>query len=411
MPGPARGVLYVSYDGVLEPLGESQVVAYLERLARDVPLSLLTFEKPVDLADAGRRQRMADRLRSCGITWVPLPYHRRPPVLSTIADVCRGLWWALPRARRGEFAVVHARSYVAALIALALKRAAGCAFLFDMRGFWVDEKADAGQWRRGGWLYRAGKWFERRFFASADAIVSLTRRGVEAFATLGYEMQPGVIVEVIPTCTDLERFVPAPGDDRAAGRPRVVGYVGTLSNWYLREETLAYLAWLDRQMDGLQFLFVTREDHQRLRDDAMRAGIPGERLTIRQATFAEMPALVRGMDIGVFFIRPCFSKLASAATKLGEFLASGVPVVINAGIGDSGDFVRDHGVGVVLPEATPQAFEASLAPVRAVLADPSARARCRAAAEYFRLERGVDAYRRIYEALLAGGGPHPRGAA
>ena len=32
---PAIAVLYLSYDGMLEPLGESQVVAYLVPLARD----------------------------------------------------------------------------------------------------------------------------------------------------------------------------------------------------------------------------------------------------------------------------------------------------------------------------------------------------------------------------------------
>jgi hypothetical protein len=47
-------VLYITYDGVLEPLGESQVVSYLERLASDVSLTLLSFEKPVDLADQSR---------------------------------------------------------------------------------------------------------------------------------------------------------------------------------------------------------------------------------------------------------------------------------------------------------------------------------------------------------------------
>ena len=33
MPEAVTTILYVTYDGVLEPLGESQVVAYLERLA------------------------------------------------------------------------------------------------------------------------------------------------------------------------------------------------------------------------------------------------------------------------------------------------------------------------------------------------------------------------------------------
>ena len=46
--GTARGrgrVVYVSYDGANEPLGRSQVVAYLERLARSWDITLVSFEK------------------------------------------------------------------------------------------------------------------------------------------------------------------------------------------------------------------------------------------------------------------------------------------------------------------------------------------------------------------------------
>ena len=44
-------ILYVSYDGMLEPLGQSQVLAYLERLADGYEVNLLSFEKPSDTLD------------------------------------------------------------------------------------------------------------------------------------------------------------------------------------------------------------------------------------------------------------------------------------------------------------------------------------------------------------------------
>ena len=40
---PVR-TLYISYDGVLEPLGESQVVTYLERLSARYDITLVSFE-------------------------------------------------------------------------------------------------------------------------------------------------------------------------------------------------------------------------------------------------------------------------------------------------------------------------------------------------------------------------------
>ena len=41
-------VLYITYDGLMEPLGQSQVLAYLERLAPGRRIHLLSCEKTDD---------------------------------------------------------------------------------------------------------------------------------------------------------------------------------------------------------------------------------------------------------------------------------------------------------------------------------------------------------------------------
>jgi len=107
------------------------------------------------------------------------------------------------------------------------------------------------------------------------------------------------------------------------------------------------------------------------------------------------------MDLGVFFIKVCFSKKGSAATKLGEFLATGVPVVINDGIGDSGKIVREHNVGVTLSEIGPESFRASLKDVEWLLRDRSVHMRCVAVARrYFDLEQGVAKYAALYDRMM-----------
>src|SRR5437899_6147427 len=101
-PSPLRRVLYISYDGMLEPLGESQVVAYLERLADRAAITLLSFEKPSDFGDAARVSAMRERLDRVGIAWIPRSYTKRPPVLSTAIDIMRGCLVARRWARDGE---------------------------------------------------------------------------------------------------------------------------------------------------------------------------------------------------------------------------------------------------------------------------------------------------------------------
>jgi len=399
-------VLYISYDGLLEPLGESQVVAYLERLAkRGRRMMLLSFEKPNDAADRSRFSAMQERLSVSGIEWKPLRYHKRPSLFATAYDVARGVTVAFNLVRRGQVRLIHARGYVASLIALAMRRLCGVKFLFDMRGFWADEKVDGGHWAQGSLLYRVTKFCERSFFESADGIVSLTEAGVESFESLGYNLQQGVPVVVIPTCTDLARFHPGSKDPELVSRLGlqgrvVIGCTGTVSNWYLRQSMLDCLASLAQKDDRLRFLMVTREDHRMLLADAERAGLAQERLVLTQVPYAMMPHYVRLIDVGLFFIKPCFAKKGSSATKLGEFLATGVPVVINDGVGDSGLIVKRHGVGVVLPGVEPADFVAAGEGIKWMLDDPDIARRCRETAErYFDLEAGVRRYDDIYTRL------------
>lgn len=399
-------VLYISYDGILEPLGDSQVVSYLERLAAEHGITILSFEKPQDLADHSRVALMTRRLEAKKINWIRLRYHKRPRVLSTVYDVWRGMMRARKAARKSDFQIVHARSYVSALIGLAAGRASGALFLFDMRGFWVDEKVEAGHWKAKSRLYRIGKWWERRFFASADAIVSLTEEGVRAFPQIGVRPRPNTRVEVIPTCVDLKRFAPGPKDPELLSSlgladATVIGCVGTMGNWYMRTEMLQYLAHLTRSLERVKILIVTRDDHAELGRDAEAAGIPPDRLAITKAPFTDMPRHMRLFEAGVFFIKPTLSKRGSAATKLAEFLATGIPLVINAGVGDSGAIVTEGNVGVVLETLDAESFDRSLPLLEAALADPAMADRCRAlAAERFDVDRAAERYGQLYREMV-----------
>ena len=108
MPAEAR-VLYVSYDGMTDPLGRSQVLPYLVGLAaKGHRLTLLSCEKPAVLES--ERIQVRELCAAAGIEWHPLIYRNRPPVLSTLLDLAamNRAAAALPRERK--FELVHCRS-------------------------------------------------------------------------------------------------------------------------------------------------------------------------------------------------------------------------------------------------------------------------------------------------------------
>jgi len=105
-----------------------------------------------------------------------------------------------------------------------------------------------------------------------------------------------------------------------------------------------------------------------------------------------------------FFIRPSFSKQASCATKFAESLACGVPVVINSGVGDHDNHLRNRGIGIVLDKLDEQSYESAARELLELLANSETSDRCRSAAEQgFSLAGAVKQYGELYGRLIGGG--------
>ena len=62
----------------MEPLGQSQVMAYLRGLSENYSVTLITFEKPEDLANVQAVSRIRADCEVQGIDWQPRLFRRRP---------------------------------------------------------------------------------------------------------------------------------------------------------------------------------------------------------------------------------------------------------------------------------------------------------------------------------------------
>ncbi len=398
-------VLYITYDGLLDPLGQSQVQPYLRWLGRaGVRMRVLSFEKPERL-DRLTVARTRSELAACGVAWTALRYHSRPAAPATAWDILRGvivgLWLAL--LLRAD--TVHVRSYIAALIALPIIAFPRRRFLFDMRGFWADEKVEGGAWHAGGAMYRLFKRLESVFLGRADAVVVLSERGAALVRTLLPPGRSRVPVAVIPTCTDLELFRPdeMPLPAMAERRGLNLVYLGSLGTWYLPVEMLRFFGALLEKYPESGFRFISGAPEDELKAAVAESGLTPQaaaRVSLGPLPRESVPAALARADFSIFFIRPSFSKQASCATKFGESMACGVPVLINSGIGDHDTHVETGRVGLVLEDLSPDSFHRALESIPTLLADPGLRLRCRALAEnLFSLERAGQTYLELYGEL------------
>ena len=397
----SRGqTLYLTRNGLLEPLGQSQVLAYLRGLSRDHRITLITYEKPDDWADTARMAAMRAECDRHSIRWLPQRFRPRPKVIAPAMSMMRMAWlvWREVRARRAE--LVHARSYIPAAVALTVHRLTGVPFIFDMRALWPEEMITAGRLRRGSFLHHAIVAAERACLRHAAAVVSLTDAAVAHLKSEYPKELDQQRLVVIPTCADLARFRRAPANSPGV---RVHGCIGTiLSGWFRTDWLGAWLTTVAAADPSARFEIVTRDDPDRVREALDPEACLGSRLSIGAAPASAMPDKLALHDLSVmFYAGGETSELGRSPTRMAEVLGCGVPVVANAGVGDVARIITENRVGILVEGTEPAQMQQALAELDELLADPDLAARCRATAErYFSLEAATEAYRQLYTDIL-----------
>ena len=340
--------LYLSYDGMTDPLGQSQVLPYLFGLSKlGHQITLISFEKP---EYANLKPHIANLCKENQVEWIPLSYTRKPPVISTVRDLLKLRQLTRKLVKQGDYDIVHCRSYLTALIGLHLKRQLGLKFIFDMRGFWADERVEGNIWSLKNpvfkMIYNYFKRKEQTFLTEADQVVSLTHQGKEII--LSWEKKIGKVapVTVIPCCVDTDLFDPK---NFKAYSPDpnyyTLGYVGSLGTWYLVTEMLVYFKKVKEQKANARFMIITKDDPRIILDQLEELGLQAEDVLIQPATRNEVPVFLQQMDLCISFIKSSFSKQASSPTKLAEMMAMNRQIVCNTGVGDVDYYLKAYTYG------------------------------------------------------------------
>lgn len=407
-----KRVLYLSYDGMTDPLGQSQVLPYLIGLTKkDYQFTLISFEK-TDRFNKGKS--VIEKIcHENHIDWHPLPYTKTPPILSTIKDLrslkkkIRDLHTANP------FLLVHCRSYITALAGLWMKKKWGVKMIFDMRGFWADERVDGGLWNLKNPLFKTVyKYFKRKekqFFEKADYTISLTHNAekvIHSWQTIAGQPIP---IQVIPCCVDLALFNPASIHLSAIAEKKrelnipdgisVLSYIGSIGTWYMLPEMLAFFKrWLQKEQ-GAIFLFVTNDNAEHILDQATAVGIPCDNMRIMSAARTEVPLFISLCDYSLFFIKPVFSKKASSPTKQGEIMAMGKPLICNSKVGDTDYIVKEYHSGILIEDFTDVSYDKIIEVTirQTVFNGKTIRV---GAQQFFSLEEGVHRYDQVYNNVL-----------
>lgn len=412
MPGnEQKKILFISYDGMTDPLGQSQVIPYLKGLSKaGYSIFLLSCEKKEVFEQ--NRQTIQQLLDADDIKWIPLSYTKKPPVASTMLDVFKLKKAAKKIHRENKIDMVHTRPGIPALVGLWMKKKMGVKFLNDIREFYANSRVDGGMWNTKTPVYRSIYDYFKRKEAEAvrinDGIVCLTY-AAENIIRDWKEYNAAIPMEVIPCSVDMNLFNPATITENEKIKLKaelnikendlLVSYLGSIGGWYLTDEMMQFCKILISRIPAVKLLFISPHRHDEITSLAEKYGIPAEKIMMKKANRLQVPLLLSLSWYSVFFIKPCYSKQSSSPTKHGEIMAMGIPLITNSGVGDVEMIVEKYQSGIVLKSFTDQDYNNAIDDMQVTGINQSIKIR-EAAKEFYALETAIEKYIRIYKRIL-----------
>lgn len=400
-----KSFLFVSIDGITDPLGQSQILPYLIELTKKGhSVGIASVEKERNF---GKNKELVQQLcTQNNITWNYTFYDTKVPIYSQYKNY-KNLKTIVAGQVKSNNTVLHCRSYLPGLIGLDFKKKLGVPFIFDMRGFWADERIEGNIWKLTNpihkRLYNFFKKKEKELFQNADQVVSLTHKAKEIILSwhLGVEEDK---IHVIPCCADLQFFSRNKIDESNLKELKksldisettfVLNYNGSLGTWYMMNEMMGFFKELLVLKKSI-FLIVTKDNPEIAFVAAKKHGVDVNRIVVKSATRNEMPSYIAISDASLFFIRPTFSKSASSPTKMGELLSMQVPVITNKGVGDVEDIIAKSSCGVLINDFDSSSYTKAIKELLANIDIYKSNAEA-TAATYFDLNSGAETYNKIY---------------
>lgn len=406
-----KKILFISYDGMTDPLGQSQVIPYLQGLSKKgFRFYLLSCEKPG--AFEKNKEAVKKMLDGYSIEWHPIPYTKKPPVLSTLKDILHLRQKAKQIHKQYKVDMVHTRPGIPALIGLMMKKKFGIKFLHDIREFYADSRVEGKIWNIKNPLFRViynyFKEKEKEEIQLSDGIVCLTHAAEKLTKALP-EYKKDTPFAVIPCSVDLDLFNPAAisNDQRDLLRKEagiekddfVISYLGSIGGWYMTTEMLRFCKLLADKNPRAKFLFISPHLHEVIAAEAAKHDLPAGKIVVKHAKRKEVPLLLSLSNYSIFFIKPCFSKQSSSPTKHGEIMAMGIPVITNSGVGDVKEIVEKYRSGFVVDTFNDDDFTEVISKVNDTVSFDVSLIR-KGAEEFYSLDQAVESYFGLYNRLF-----------
>ena len=393
-----KKIAYISYDGMLEPLGHSQVLNYLKLLSKEFSFFIISFEKKNDLKNKKNFNYVNNLIQNHNIYWEKIVYSKNYFLLSKINDLIKCSFKLNKLIKKNNIKILHARGYFPFLICLIVKFVIRkeLKIIFDMRGFWFDERYEWGIWKKK-YLYLFFKKVEKLFLNKSSAIITLTEVGLNEVKKI-INNKKNILFTSIPTCANISEYK-INNKKKYTNKLNLI-HLGSISTRYKFKEALIFYNYLKTKVK-CNLKIINYNEHEIIYKILKNLKISNKNVLIKKVDHFNINKELLDVNVGIFFPKNGYYLNGFYPTKIAEFLASGIPIITSKVNKNVENLIIKNNVGIIIKNFDEKDFENAYKKISALLLDKNLSFRCRKVAEKFlSTQYGISRYTEIYNSLF-----------
>jgi glycosyltransferase involved in cell wall biosynthesis len=320
-----KKILYLTYDGILEPLGSSQVFEYVKALSAEYNFTLISFEKQEDINNSPLYEETKSICDKNNISWISFTYYPFSKPFYAFSSLLRALFKLFIIFTHNKIQAIHLRGYSLGFVIPLLSLFFNFKLFFDTRGFWADEKVDRAGWNKNGLLYNIFKKLELYLFKKSSHIFFLTKHAQKIVSVYNPDLNKKS--SIIRTCANGNYFYPL---HRNSDDVLKLGYLGTIDTAYDFYRIAKFFLAASKLRQKIFLTILTKSNHKKIHKMLSELNINQSFFRISfTRDLIELNQEINNFDLCIFYLNQNFSIKASMPTKIGEVLACGIPIACN----------------------------------------------------------------------------------
>lgn len=343
-------VLFLSYGDVIPESGyKTRIYGEMASLSTDVDIFFIGFERRKHLKRVNNGETEWGLGTICRRATLFTRYDFIPLFfLSMIFLTVYGYYWIL----KYKIQLIHGQNYYSTFLALLLKPVTKVKVIFDVHGLVPEEYQYLRNKGANSMTLKLLRWIERCCVFHSDRLLCVSAKLKMELANR-YPSE-AVKMTVLPSCVNTEVFK----YDHSEGTSLrstlsfddnlIVAYIGNLMDWAQLDDVINTWRIIAMNDPSARFLVVTQNDLEQVRSYFFDQGFKKGEFALFTCPHDKVPAYLSASDIGlVIRSNSVFNRIASP-TKVAEYLACGVPLVISPEVGDWSGLIEEQGVGITL---------------------------------------------------------------